>query len=188
MVLALLGPCLATTDAKGIKNSQAIIEQVKKLDLSYKGYTLGEQLDSSKLEKLKKSPVKESYPGTIKLHDGDLILVVDKKHKIIVAISKQIKKASSKQLKSLVSEMMLIFGEPTALAHEKIIYWAYGKNGKITEEAYDKAKDVGKLEVIATVKLNSSKEIFKVTSGKEPEADVYVIISSEPLIKALITL
>ncbi len=181
--LAILG---TLTLCKAEKGPEEIIGAVKKLELSYKGYTLGQRLDSTKLKALKKSPEKDSYPGTIKMIDNGLIIVIDKKNQIIVAVSKRVKGAASNELKALVNELMLLFGEPTAVAHEKIIYWAYGKNGKITDEAYNKAKDTGKLEVLATVKLNSSKRIFKVTSDKKEKADVYVIMSSEPLISALL--
>ena len=169
-------------------DAKKVVEAVKALQLEYKGYTLGDQIDYKQMARLKKNQAKDSYPGTDKFMDGDLIIVADKENHIIVAISKRVKDASSKQLKELVNEMMLLFGEPTAVAHEKIIYWAYGKKGKISDETYNKAKDTGKLEVLATVKLNSDKEIFKVTSGKDNKetADVYVIISSEPLINCLL--
>ncbi len=188
MLSVSLGSFATARTETGNQKAKELIKAVKALQLEYKGYTLGCQISPQQMAHLRRNQAAKSYPGTDKFLDGNLIVVTDKKTHTIVAISKRVKDASSKQLKELVNEMMLLFGEPTALAHEKIIYWAYGKKGKISEDAYNKAKDTGKLDVLATVKLNSNKEIFRVTSAKKDQetADVYVIISSEPLINSLI--
>jgi len=84
-----------------------------------------------------------------------------------------------------VGSLTLEFGEPTVMAHEKTLYWVYDPKGKLSREQYQKAKkEEGNLNVLATVKLNSTVKILenRPTSG---ENSVYYIISSEPVLKLL---
>ena len=78
---------------------------------------------------------------------------------------------------------MMQFGEPTTSAHGKIIYWAYGENGKISEDDLEKArkKNAG-LNVLATVKFNSN-GLISGSSEKDEKLDVYFLITSEPMLK-----
>ncbi len=164
-----------------------LTETVLSLKIGIKDYIIAAVLTQQQLDKLKGSSAKDAYPGTLRFSDGELIVVVDESVKMVIALNERHKNVTSERLKAMVGDFMLRFGEPTAIAHEKIIYWAFDDKGKITEEAYKMAKDEGDLNVIATVKLQSSDEIIKVTGGEIKEAqEVYYLISSEPLLKHFI--
>jgi hypothetical protein len=161
-----------------------LTESVLSLKIGIEDYVLGAVLTSAQFEKLKGSSAKDAYPGTLKFHDGELIVVVDESTKMVIALNERHKNVTSNKLKVMVGDFMLRFGEPTAVAHEKIIYWVFDSKGKTTEDAYKMAKDEGDLKVIATVMLQSYDEIIKVTGGEIKEAqEVYYLISSEPLLK-----
>ena len=77
----------------------------------------------------------------------------------------------------------MAYEDPTVSAHDKVVYWAWGKKEKFTSAQFDMAKEKKKkLAIIATVKFNSE---IKIMDKKETEAigDVYYIISSDPLLK-----
>lgn len=161
-----------------------LTESVFSLKIGIKDYIIAAALTQPQLDKLKGSPAKDAYPGTLKFFDDELMVVADESTKKVLALNERHKNVTSERLKAMVGDLMLRFGEPTAIAHEKIIYWAFDDKGKITEEAYKSAKDEGDMEVLITVKLQSTDEIVKVIGGEKKEAqEVYYLISSEPLLK-----
>jgi hypothetical protein len=83
----------------------------------------------------------------------------------------------------LVGTLFFDFGDPTVIAHDKTIYWAFDENGKISEEQYRDIREKGEpLKILATVKLDSSRKIMD-DSDPEEDGSVYYIVSSEPLLK-----
>jgi len=175
------------------KSADTLLADVVSLKLGMNGYLIGSQLDAAAKEIAAKNPVDGAYDGTYKFKDKGLHVVVDSRTDRILALYKQTKDAGKDDLKATVVELMSRFNEPTTMAHDKILYWAFNKHGAVTEDDFNKAKKVKQtagLDIIATVKLNSEMKISP--DPKEGEADagkidatgsVYFIITSEPLVK-----
>ncbi len=181
--------------ARGIaKTGSNLLEQVLSLQLGMDKYLIGNVLTYDQKAKGGTRLVDGAYEGTYKLSDGDLFVVVDQKSDRVLALYKQIMDADKQQLRTMIADLMDRFAAPTTLAHDKILYWAFNKYGVISEEDYNKAKDIKQLPelgIIATVKLSSAIEIIPDSSdaGKEKEdaglshGTIYFIITSEPLVK-----
>jgi len=176
-----------------------ILEDVQGLSLGFGGYTLGRVLTVQEKEIARKHPVAGAYTGTYKFADKDLVVVADSKSDRILALYREIPDGDRSTLKNMVVLLMDRFGEPTTMAHEKILYWAFTRNGLLDEEAFNLAKKEGRtdrLGIIATVKLNSEMEISPDPVSKEGaetstpaesgRGKVYFLITSEPLLRRFI--
>ncbi len=63
--------------------------------------------------------------------------------------------------KELVGSLFFDFGDPTVMAHDKTVYWAFDAKGRISEQQYRDAKQKNQpLQTLATVKVNSSHKIM----------------------------
>jgi len=160
-----------------------LADDVVRLRLGLDGYVVGALLDQTQSSWAQENLVADPYPGTYKFQDGDVFVVADNNTDMVLAIYRQFDSLSAKKLQDLVSDLMLEFGEPTTMAHDKIIYWAFGKKGRITEDTYLDSKKSGNLEVMATVKLNSTEKFQVVTLGDQQTAEAYLLISSEPILR-----
>jgi hypothetical protein len=194
LVLAVL---LAMTFSPTVhaKSAESLLDDVVSLKLGLSGYVIGEKLDAGQKKIAEKHPVEGAYEGTYKFIDNILNVVVDSKTDRVLALYQQKKAADKNQLKAMVVELMDHFGAPTTIAHEKILYWAFNKHGAVSEDDFNKAKEVKQapeLGIIATVKLNSEMEITP--DPKEDEASaadtkapatgsIYFIITSDPLVQ-----
>ncbi len=126
-------------------------------------------------------------PGTYKFKDNNLFIVADKAKDRVLILYEQYDPATKDKVRELVGNLFFDFGDPTVMAHDKTIYWAFDEKGKISEEHYRKAKQEGRpLKTLATVKLNSSQKIMDKNSPLE-SGSVYYIISSEPILKLITT-
>ncbi len=171
----------AQSGVAGTTNDPA--DAVARLRIGLNGYVVGALLNQTQNSRAKENLVEDPYPGTYKFKDGDIFVVADTSTGMVLAIYQLFESVSAEKLQELVSDLMREFGEPTAMAHEKIIYWAYGKKGKISEDAYLDSKKTGNLEVMVTVKLNSSVEFQGVIAGDQQNAEVYLLISSGPILR-----
>ena len=177
---------------------------VAQLNLGLQGYSIGKKLTIAQKKIAGVHPGKKAYAGTYKFVDQDLFVVVEKKTDSVLAMYKRVPRADKKQLKAMVAALMDRFGLPTAMAHEKIVYWAYNRHGAISEEDFERAKknkQIPGLGIIATVKLNSEIAITpdkgkdkeknktsKSTVVKQPATGtVYFIVASDPLVKAFLS-
>ena len=127
----------------------------------------------------------DSYSGTIKFSAGDVAVVADENTHLILALYQRQEEAHADDVTRMVGSLMARFGEPTTIAHDKIIYWAWGPSGKIDGEAFEKGKASGQIDILATVKFNSS---IAVTPGMnndntEESATIYFIITSDRLLE-----
>lgn len=68
----------------------------------------------------------------------------------------------------MVGELMMQFEEPTKMAHDKLIYWAFGEEGLIPQDLFDMAKSADS-EILATVKFSSDQPIRQ---SEKPEEGV----------------
>ena len=118
-----------------------------------------------------------------KFRDRRLNLVADRESRRVLVIFEQFEKLSQKKVQELVGELFMAYEDPTIPAHDKVVYWAWGKKEKFTADQFDMAKEKKKkLTIIATVKFISE---IKIMDKNETEAigDAYYIISSGPLLK-----
>lgn len=162
-----------------------MLDQVTSLDISYNGYTLGKTLTKKQKRMAQQNIVNHATPGTCKFIDNNLYIVSEKNTDRVIILYEQYEDATTQQVRDLVGSLYLEFGDPTLMAHDKIIYWAFGAEGKLSKKQYQRDKHVKKkLDILATVKLNSDINVL----GKRDKAEVgniYFIISSEPVLKLI---
>jgi len=185
-LLLLLPLAVVTAAAKPQPSAKELTEALGKLKLGAGGYVVGARLTPAQSKIADAGSLADAFPGTIKFKDGDLFVVIDKKDKMILSLYQRLEDVGMGAIKTMIGDLMARFGEPTTMAHSKIIYWAYGPDGgKIAEDTLNAAKktDDG-VNVLATVKFSSSVEVnpgMKVEDAKK--ATIYYIISSQPLLQ-----
>ena len=182
----------------GLIEMKRIGEEVAALQLGLGDYFIGQILDAEKREIAKKNVIHKTLDGTYKFQDGDVFVVVGKKTDMVIGIYKQNTEASREDVKKMVGELMMQFEEPTTMAHDKLIYWAFGKDGRISEDLFDMARASGGEDVLATVKFSSTLPIVqdsvpekekKEEAVKDVESSsIYVMINSIPLSKIFLSL
>ncbi len=162
--------------------------KVATLELGMDGYTIGHKLTPVQKKIASENISNDSYEGTYKFKDGDLFIIAAQNDDTILAVFQRNDEANMEQAKLMVSSLMLLYGEPTTMAHDKLIYWAYGGDGKIPEETYNKLRANNEpLDILATVKFNSSFEITGEDPVQEETGVNYFIISSDPLTQEFIS-
>ncbi len=149
-------------------------KQIAALELGLDNYIVGERLTDVQLEISVKDTDYKAYPGTVKFKDRDIFVIIDKETNVVIALYLRNKKADEKEYKAMVGGLMMQFGEPTAMAHGKSIYWNYGQDGLISEELYRTVKDQGKLDslaVLATVKFSSTQSFEELSAEKREKKE-----------------
>jgi hypothetical protein len=158
---------------------------VEELNIQREGYVLGKELTKEQKQIAKANPQKETTPGTYKFKDGNLYIVAESSADRTIVVYEHIEPASKNEIREVIGSLMLDFGDPTVMAHEKIIYWAFSETGKLTEQEYLKAKKAKRdLMILATVKLSSTVKIMDDRKNLN-NGSVYYIISSEPVLKLI---
>ena len=159
--------------------------RVEKLNIRRNDYTLGKKLTDKQKQTARRNAQEKAGPGTFKFKDNDLYVVTDKATDRVIILYEQYDPASGKKIRELVGTLFFDFGDPTVMAHDKTIYWAFNEKGKISEEQYRQAKATRKpLEILVTVKLDSSRKVMDSSDAME-EGSVYYIVSSEPILKRI---
>lgn len=187
--------CLLPLVAQGsdvVTEMDRVATEVARLKLGFGHYILGQPLTIEQQKFSTQHLETKSLEGTYKFRDGELFVVARSDNDVVMGIYKELREATAEQIKTLIGTLMLEFGEPTLLAHEKLIYWAFNENGQIEADAFKFSKQSGGADVLATVKFSSTERITSTGqdtngdgSNKEPEKkpSIYVIISSDPLSK-----
>src|SRR5210317_1758694 len=155
-----------------------LFNRVEKLNIRRNDYTLGKVLTDKQKQTAQDNAQEKASPGTYKFKDNNLYIVADKATDRVLVLYERYEPVSGKKIRELVGTLFFDFGDPTVMAHDKIIYWAFDENGKISEEQYRDIKEKGEpLKTLATVKLDSNRKIM---DGSDPEEDgsVYYIVSS----------
>ena len=178
VVVVLLFPGLVQAN-----DLSSLFEQVEKLKIERHGYILGAALNQGQMETAAANPVDAASPDTFKFKDKNLYVVAQKTSHRVLVIYEQLEAASQQKIQNLVGDLYMNFDDPTVLAHDKVVYWAYTKKGKISSKEFDTARqDKKKLDILATVKFISDINIMETV--KEPATgQVYYIISSDPILK-----
>ena len=162
-----------------------LYNRVEKLNIRRNDYTLGKVLTDKQKQTARRNVQEETVPGTYKFKDNDLYVVADKGTDRVLILYERYEPASGKKIRDLVGALFFDFGDPTVMAHDKTIYWAFNEKGKISEQQYREAKEANKpLETLATVKLDSSHKIMD-SSDPGEGSTVYYIVSSGPVLKLL---
>jgi hypothetical protein len=162
-----------------------LFARVEKLNIRRNDYTLGRVLTNIQMKTAKHNAMEASAPGTYKFKDNDLYVVVDKETDRVIILYELYEPASAKKIRELVGALFFDYGDPTVMAHDRTIYWVFDENGKISEAQYRKAKAKGEpLKTLATVKLDSSRNIMD-TGDPGETGSVYYIVSSEPMLKLM---
>ena len=162
---------------------------VMDLGLGAGAFVIGSSLTEEQLELARGNLLSDTYPGTIKFPSGDAVVVADEKTHLILAIYQSREEARADDVKQMVGHLMNRFGEPTTMAHGKLIYWAFGKGGKIDEKTYLESKATGKIDILATVKFNSTLDLNPGmdNDNMEETGTIYYIITSDRLLDRYLT-
>jgi hypothetical protein len=168
---------------------EQLASSVKDLGLGEGAYVIGSYLTEDQIEQNRGNLLSDTYPGTMKFPSGDAVVVADEKTHLILAIYESREEVRAGDVKQMVGHLMNRFGEPTTMAHGKLIYWAFGKTGKIDEETYLEAKGTGKIDILATVKFNSTLDLNPGMDNDnlEETGTIYYIITSDRLLDRYIT-
>jgi len=162
-----------------------LFNRLEKLNIRRNDYTLGKVLTDKQKQKAQGNAEEKASPGTYKFKDNSLYILADKATDRVLILYERYEPVSRKKIRELVGALFFDFGDPTVMAHDKTIYWAFDQKGKISEEQYRDIKEKGQpLKTLATVKLDSSRKIMD-DSDLEEDGSVYYIVSSGPLLKLL---
>ena len=160
-----------------------LFNRVEKLNIHRDDYTLGKVLTDKQKQTAQNNAEEKAGPGTYKFKDNHLYIVADKATDRVLILYERYEPVSGKKIRELVGALFFDFGDPTVMAHDKTIYWAFDEKGKISEEQYREAKATKKTpQTLATVKLDSSHKIMD-SSDPGENSSVYYIVSSGPLLK-----
>lgn len=174
--------CAEDVDAALLK----IGSEVAALQLGFDDYVIGKQLTEQQKDFAQKNLEKKSVKGSYKFYDAGVFVVVSSKNDMIIGIYKENAAATKDDVKTMIGELMMRFEEPTTMAHDKMIYWAFGKDGLITQPVFDMERTSGGSDVLATVKFSSSQEI-RPTAKPDEEAEKEVVKEEPAKIYAMIT-
>ena len=164
-----------------------LFTRVENLNIQRHNYILAKALTDKQKKTAQRNALEAASPGTYKFNDNDLYVVADQVSDRVLVIYERYEPASREKIQELVGALFFDFGDPTVMAHDKTIYWAFDENGKISEEHYRDIKEKGEpLKTLATVKLDSSQKIMD-KSGPVESGSVYYIVSSEPILKLINT-
>lgn len=175
---------------------QQIAIDVAALNLGFGEYKLGHQLTKKQKEIATKNVIEKSIKGSYKFQDDGIFVVASKSSDTIIGIYRQNDKAPQDVVQQWVGSIMLEHGEPTTMAHDRMIYWAFGKKGRLGEENFDATKQDNH-DVLATIKFASNQPIRPSAPPEEKEgeaksekelASIYVMITSNQMSKIFLAL
>lgn len=164
--------------------------QISELKLGFGAYVLGQTLTEQQKDTAKNNAIEKTLKGSYKFQDQGIFVIASSTSDMVIGLYKENLTASEQDMKNMVGELMMQFEEPTKMAHDKLIYWAFSKEGIISQELFDMAKATDS-EILATVKFSSDQPIRpseKPKEGEEQEAkgspkpaSIYVMITSDQL-------
>lgn len=202
----LLLVVLTITVAQANNDLYKTIESINKgLD----GYIVGKELTSAQKELAQKNILQSTNPHIKRfLANKSLLIAINAQNNKVLAINKKLSNLKKENIKALIAEYIHKFDEPTAMAHDKMIYWVYNKDGiKIHEDDLKQYKDTLKVKAKAVslaqaVNTKTKKVDFnpyvsiKLTSDQglmsQPKEEVisnaYIMISSDKLISSILAI
>ena len=187
-------------------NTADLYAQIASMKKGTDGYIVGAILTKEQEAKIEANKVKSTNPKIIKFLDGnDLLIAINSTNKRVLAINKRYNQIDQKSVKGMIGNLIHDFDEPTAMAHDKMIYWIFDEKGKkLSEEDLKAWKDSinGKIQPgmalaeavnlkkkdvdfnpYVSVKLQSDQPMMSEGEEVKP-ANAYLMISSDKLIKS----
>lgn len=158
-----------------------LASEVAELELGFGDYVLGKALNIEQKEMARQNPIKKSLRGTYKFQDGETFVIAANNDDIVLGVYRHYPESTMEDLKKIIGGLMFEYGEPTATAHDKMIYWTYDKTGKIDQDTFEFQKGNGATKSLATIKFSSS-ELFSGEAKEDaPPISAYLMITSDPL-------
>lgn len=186
---ALSGAGQETVDTGGPASAEAqslerLAASVKELGLGEGAFVIGAVLAPDQIEQARANPLDDAYVGTIQFSSGDYVVVADEKTHMVLAVYQRREEVMADDVTQMVGHLMNRFGEPTTMAHGKLIYWAYGEAGKIDGDTYEGSKTTGEIDILATVKFSSTLDLTPgmENTNTEETGTIYYIITSDRLL------
>jgi len=159
-----------------------LFSSIEALNIERGGYVLCKPLTAEQQSIADENRKEANSTKVYKFKDRTLNIVVDKVSNRVLVIFEQFELGQA-GIQNLVGDLFMAYEDPTVSAHDKVVYWAWGKKGKFTADQFNMAKEKKKtLAIMATVKLNSDIKIMDITQV-DAKGKVYYIISSDPLLK-----
>lgn len=182
-------------------------ETIASINKGIDGYIVGKTLTKEQQKLLQKNSMESQHPSIKRfLANKTLLVAVNIKNNKVIAINKKLSNLKRDKVKALIAEYIHKFDEPTAMAHDKMLYWVYDKEGKKIQEDdlkqyKDSLKVKGKQIALAeavniqkkkidfdpylSVKLSSDKGLMS-EQKEDVITNAYVMISSDKLISAIL--
>lgn len=194
-------------------NTSTVFEKIESMKKGIDGYIIGKALTSEQQKNATENMLASTNPSVMKFLDGkDLLIAVNSKNKKVLAINKRFNQATPEQIKGIIAHLIHDYDEPTAMAHNKLVYWIFDKDGeKLTDEdmkqwkdalldkkdpsmplaeAVNKEKKDVDFNPYISIKLQSDQPMMGEEINKDIEkkdaklANAYLMISSDKLIKS----
>jgi hypothetical protein len=179
-------PALPGAGEEAVKPDR-LVSSVRELGLGEGAFVVGASLTPDQIEQALASPMDDAYAGTIKFSSGNFVVVADEKTHMVLAVYQRQEGIMADDVTQMIGYLMNRFGEPTTMAHGKLIYWAYGENGKIDGDTYAGSKATGKIDILATVKFSSTLDLTPGMEGDTEETGtIYYIITSDRLLNEFV--
>lgn len=157
--------------------------EVAELKLGFNEYVLGEKLSKEQKSNGMKYAIPKSLTGTYKFQDGEIFVIAAEESDIVLGMYKEYEDTDPEQLKKIIGTLMFEYGEPTATAHDKMIYWTYNSNGKISQDAFDFERPSGGAKSLVVIKFSSTDIIGQPSkeSVDKAKTSAYLMITSDQL-------
>jgi hypothetical protein len=200
----------------GVFLQAGIFEEIEIMQKGADGYILGKALNDEQKEIREQKGVKSDNPHVGKfLANENLLIAYNTQNNRVLAINKRLNKVTQVQLQTLISNLIHDYDEPTAMAHDKMIYWIYNAKGekldgedlksfkqsltnknaektslaefmkKSTENNTTSDAPKSQFDPYLSIKLSSDTPIME--KKKPKEANLYLMFSSDKLITATTT-
>lgn len=187
-----------------LNGSPLVYDQVENLNKGLDGYIVGKVLTVEQQKLVLKNTLPSNNKNIAKfLVNDNLVVAINKNNNRVLVINKRYSNIDQKEVQKMIGKFIFEFDEPTAMAHDKMVYWIYDENGeKLSEDDLKRWKDSLKVkntglplaQAINTIdngvefnpyisfKMNSTEAIM--TKLKEPKpSTVNIIVSSDKLIQ-----
>lgn len=167
---------------------------VAALNLGRNGYVLAHPLTPSQRRIAAEHKMESTAKGTYRFEDpaqGGCVIVAESTTHRVLLVMESVEHATRKTAQVQVGAFFMEFGEPTISAHDRIVYWAYGKEGKYSTQAFEESKKRQQpLPIIATIKLQSEMKIVmsegdqnRSTDSESVTGHLYSTVTSEAILR-----
>lgn len=111
----------------GICGEMKIFSSVEALAIQCQGYTLCAPLSKEQRAYASKNMEEANSSKVYRFRDNNLNIVADQKTHRVLVMFEQFEKVGQQKVQDLVGDLFIDYGDPTVSAHDKVVYWAWGK-------------------------------------------------------------